>query len=135
MLLHSSSVNRRRRAQIEDFGRCASVCRRPCEIPLRAQAWVSLLRQLLSDHDAWVVRVALRALQVLAFKNPRLALELAMGVDPGHDGKLADELLSTLTPGHRGSLREMDPQVVEQLLGKLQDVEDLDEYWIREFLS
>jgi len=99
-----------------------------------AGKWVSLLRQLLGDQDAWVVKVGLHALLILSDRDPSLAQDLALGVEPDRDAKVADELLSTMIHGQRSSVRELDARVVEQLLEKLRGVEDLDEYWIKEFL-
>lgn len=97
---------------------------------------VEVLRKLLRDDDAGVLRGALRALAPLAKNHREMALELALEVDLGSDAHAADELFGAL--GRRAGGKDsgdLSATATTALLTKLDPVTALDGHWTGQFLN
>jgi hypothetical protein len=99
------------------------------------EADVSLLRVMFSSKDEIVLHYASRAARQIARCDKPLAVSLACLVDLVAAGRAAHDLFMWLS--HRDTIpREcIGEEQWRQLLTNLEPVEDLDDYWIRQFLK
>ncbi len=100
-----------------------------------AEADVSLLRSIFSSQDEVVLHYASRAARQVARCDKPLAVSLACSVDLVSAGRAVHDLFMWLS--HRDTIpREcIGEEQWRQLLANLEPVEDLDDYWIRQFLK
>lgn len=95
---------------------------------------IEVIRELLNHEDINVRRLAIGSLSSLAEANPKLAIDLAKGVEVGDNVHLAKELCQLFSDGGGVPFRELTPGDLKTLLSKLEDVQKLDDFNIRTFL-
>lgn len=99
-----------------------------------AEEDIEVIRELLNHEDINVRRLAIGSLFSLAEANPKLAIDLAKGVEVGDSVHLAKELCQLFSNGGGVPFRKLTPDDLKTLLSKLEDVQKLDDFNIRTFL-
>lgn len=94
---------------------------------------IAVLRSLLSNPNASVVRNAVNALASLPEENVSLVIELTRAADIGESEQLADGLLMVFS--FNGLFKHLAKNDVECLLHKLMAIGELDGHWVEEFLA
>ena len=95
---------------------------------------IEVIRELL-DHDDLDVRgLAIGSLATLAEAFPKVAIDLAKGVEVGDNVSLAKRLCELFSDGWGVPFRELTPDDLKGLLSKLEDVQEIDDYYINAFL-
>lgn len=99
------------------------------------EADVSLLRAVFSSKDPIVLHYASRAAHQVAVRDKGLAVSLACSVDLIAAGRAVHDLFMWLS--HRDTIpREcIGDEQWRQLLTNLEPVQEIDDYWIRQFLK
>lgn len=97
------------------------------------EADITVLRSLLSNPNASVVRNAINALTSLPEENVSLVIELTRAADIGESEQLADELLTVFS--FNGLFKHLVKEDIECLLDKLMAIAELDGHWVEEFLA
>ncbi|EJN16296.1 Helix-turn-helix protein [Bradyrhizobium sp. YR681] len=97
------------------------------------EADIAVLRSLLSNPNASVVRNAINALTTLPEENVSLVIELTRAANIGESEQLADELLTVFS--FNGLFKHLAKEDVECLLDKLMAIAELDGHWVEEFLA
>ena len=95
---------------------------------------VEVIRELLDHEDTNVRRLAIGSLSALAEAHPRVAIDLAMGVEVGDNVHLAEEMCQLFFDGHGIPFRELTSDELKTLLSKLEDVQKIEYYFINTFL-
>ena len=95
---------------------------------------VEVIRELLDHEDTNVRRLAIRSLAALAEANPKLAIDLAKGVEVGDNVHLAKELCLLFSDGRGFPFRELTSDDLKAFLFKLEDVQEIEDYLINTFL-
>ena len=95
---------------------------------------VEVIRELLDHEDTNVRRLALGSLAALAEANPKLAIDLAKGVEIGDNVHLAEKMCQLFFDGHGIPFRELTSDELKTLLSKLEDVKEIEDYFINIFL-
>ncbi len=113
-------------------------------VALSCQSWewadsaaeedIEVIRELLNHEDINVRGLAIGSLASLAEANPKLAIDLAIGVEVGDNVHLAKELCQLFSNGGGVPFRELTSDDLKTLLSKLEDVQKLDNFNIRTFL-
>ncbi len=95
---------------------------------------VEVIRELLDHEDTNVRRLAIGSLAALAEANPKLAIDLAKGVEVGDNVHLAKELCLLFSDGRGFPFRELTSDDLKAFLFKLEDVQEIEDYLINTFL-
>ena len=95
---------------------------------------VEVIRELLDHEETNVRRLALGSLAALAEANPKLAIDLAKGVEIGDNVHLAEKMCQLFFDEHGIPFRELTSDELKTLLSKLEDVEEIEDYFINTFL-
>ena len=113
-------------------------------VALSCQSWewagnaaeedIEVIRELLNHEDINVRRLAIGSLASLAEAHPRVAIDLAMGVEVGDNVHLAEEMCQLFFDGHGIPFRELTSDELKTLLSKLEDVQKIEYYFINTFL-
>ena len=99
-----------------------------------AEEDIEVIRELLNHEDINVRRLAIGSLSALAEANPKLAIDLAKGVEIGDNVHLAEKMCQLFFDGHGIPFRELTSDELKTLLSKLEDVEEIEDYFINTFL-
>ena len=96
---------------------------------------IEIIRELLDHEDIGVRRLAIGSVGALIEARRDGAIVLAMGVDVGDSVPLAEELCR-LFYGRRGvPFEELTTADLNAILSKIQDVQDIDDHYIKAFLG
>ena len=95
---------------------------------------VEVIIKLLDHEDTNVRRLAIGSLAALAEANPKLAIDLARGVEVGDNVHLAKKLCLLFSDGRGVPFRELTSDDLKAILFKLEDVQEIDDYIINTFL-
>lgn len=95
---------------------------------------VEVFRELLDHEDTNVRRLAIGSLTALAEAHPRVAIDLAMGVEVGDDVHLAEKMCQLFFDGHGIPFRELTSDELKTILSKLEEVKEIEDYFINTFL-
>jgi transcriptional regulator with XRE-family HTH domain len=104
-------------------------------VPENSQAEISLLRQIISSKDAWVLQNATHAVRTIAKRDKRLAIELLRHSNLGISSVVADEFLMIFHGDETLPFESLTPDDIEHLLNKIQALPALEGYWIESFLA
>ncbi len=92
------------------------------------------IRELLKHDDMRTRTLAIGSLRCLAEARQRVAIDLARDVEIGDSEVLARELCQLFDGGWGLAFGELTMDDLNVLLSKLEDVQDIDDYWINTFL-
>ncbi len=95
---------------------------------------IKIIRELLDHEDIDVRRLAIGALAALAEAHPKLAIDLAKGVEVGDNVFLAKELCQLFSNGWGVPFRELTSDDLKVLLSKLENVQKIEDHYINTFL-
>ena len=95
---------------------------------------IEVIRELINLDDVDVRRLAIGALAALAEAHPRVAIDLAKGVEIGDNVHLAEKMCQLFFDGHGIPFRELTSDELKTLLSKLEDVKEIEDYFINIFL-
>ena len=95
---------------------------------------IEVIRELLDHEDIDVRGLAIGSLAALAEAHPRVAIDLAKGVEVGDNVHLAKNLCQLFSKGWGVPFRELRSDDLKTLLSKLEDVQKVDDYYINTFL-
>ena len=95
---------------------------------------IEVIRELLDHEDPAVKDSAIGSLSALAKAHPRVAIDLAMGVEVGDNVHLAIKLCQLFSNGRGIPFQELTADDIKNLLSKLEDVQEVDDYSINTFL-
>ena len=90
--------------------------------------------ELLAHEDLDVRGAAIGSLSALAEAHPRVAINLAMGVEVGDNMHLATVLCQLFSNGRGVPFQELTSDDLKTLLSKLEDVEEIRDHYINTFL-
>ena len=93
-----------------------------------------VIRELLAHEDLDVRDAAIGSLSALAETHPRVAIDLAMDVEVGDNVHLAEKMCQLFFDGHGIPFRELTSDELKTLLSKLEDVKEIEDYFINTFL-
>ncbi len=96
---------------------------------------IEIIKRLLDHEDIGVRRLAIGSLGTLAEARQRLAIDLAIGVEVGDSVVLAMELCELFYGRWGVPFEEVTTADFDALLSKLEDVQDIDEHYIKAFLG
>ena len=89
---------------------------------------------LLSNEDMYVRKLAIASLGALAEASPKVAIDLAKYVELGDSEALASELCQLFYGGWGLPFGELMADDLKVLLSKLEDVQNIEDYYINAFL-
>lgn len=95
---------------------------------------IEVIRDLLSHEDINVRGLAIGALAALAEINPKLAIDLAKGVEIGENVCLAEKLFRLFSDGGGVPFQELTSDDIKILLAKLEGVQKIEDHYINTFL-
>ncbi len=96
---------------------------------------IALLRELLTFEEDRVIQNAVAAVQIVARKDPRIAIELVMLVDVGMSCETADCVFSIFETHGSIPFGLLSPDDIDHFFKKLMRLPKLDGYWLDTFLS
>ena len=92
------------------------------------------IKMLLSNEDMYVRKLAIASLGALAEASPKVAIDLAKYVELGDSEALASELCQLFYGGWGLPFGELMADDLKVLLSKLEDVQNIEDYYINAFL-
>ncbi len=95
---------------------------------------IEIIRELLDHKDIFVRTLAIGSLGALAEARRQVAIELAKGVEVGDSVFLARELCQLFSSGWGIPFRELTSDALRAFLSKLEDTQDIDDFYINAFL-
>lgn len=95
---------------------------------------IEAIRELLDHEDINVRGQAIRSLSGLAEAHPRVATDLAKGAAVGDNVHLAKNLCQLFSNGRGIPFRELTSDDLKAFLSKLEDIQEVDDYFINNFL-
>ena len=93
-----------------------------------------VIKDLLAHEDLDVRGAAIGSLAALAEAHPRIAIDLSMGVEVGDNVHLAKTMCQLFFDGHGVPFRELTSDELKTLLSKLENVQEIEDYFINTFL-
>lgn len=96
---------------------------------------LTLLEQVVSSKDEWVVICSWQAIRAVARQDARTAIELLKRVDFAISAKVADEMLMLFEGGDAIPFKMLTPDDINCFLDKLAEVQELDGHWTETFLA
>ena len=93
-----------------------------------------VISEFLTHEDLDVRGAAIGSLAALAEAHPRVASDLAMGVEVGDNMHLAEKMCQLFFDGYGIPLRELTSDELKTLLSKLEDVKEIEDHFINTFL-
>ena len=120
----------------------SNVLRRGVALSYQARGWannataqdIENIRGLLNHEDLAVISLALGSLGALAEAHQRVAIDLAKDVELGDSDVLASELCRLFNGGWGVPFSELTAEDLKVLLSKLEEVSDVEDYPINNFL-
>ncbi len=95
---------------------------------------IEIIKELLDHEDIYTRGQAIRSLRALAESHPKDAIALAKGVEVGENVYLAKELCQLFSEGYGVPFQKLTSDDLKSLLSKLEDVQEIDDYFINAFL-
>ena len=95
---------------------------------------IEVIRELLDHKDLDVRGAAIGSLAALAEAHPRVAIDLTKGVEVGDNVHLAKNMCQLFSNGRGVPFQELTSDDLKALLHKLEDVQEIEDYYINTFL-
>ena len=95
---------------------------------------IEVIRELLDHEDLDVRGAAIGSLAALAEAHPRVAIDLTKGVEVGDNVHLAKNMCQLFSNGWGVPFQELTSDDLKALLHKLEDVQEIEDYYINTFL-
>ena len=95
---------------------------------------IEVIRKLLDHEDLDVRGLAIGSLAALAEAHPKVAIDLAKGVEVGDNVHLAKNLCQLFSNGWGVPFRDLTSDDLKVLLSKLEDVQKVEGHYINTFL-
>ena len=95
---------------------------------------IEVIKELLDHEDLDVRDATIGSLAALAEAHPRVAIDLTKGVEVGDNVHLAKNLCQLFSNGWGVPFQELTSDDLRALLHKLEDVQEIEDYYINTFL-
>ena len=95
---------------------------------------IKVIRELLDHEDLDVRGLAIGSLAALAEARPNVAIDLTKGVEVGDNVHLAKNMCQLFSNGWGVPFQELTSDDLKALLHKLEDVQEIEDYYINTFL-